>query len=46
MADVISDVGSWHRWLTGDDIVQVQFCNIMIYDEKKAVDDLMKIADR
>ena len=33
LADAISDVGSWHRWLTRDDMVQVQFCDIMLYDE-------------
>ena len=33
LADAISDVGSWHWWLTRDDMVQVQFCDIMLYDE-------------
>jgi len=33
LADAISDVGSWHRWLIRDDMVQVQFCDIMLYDE-------------
>ncbi len=33
LADAISDVGSWQRWLTRDDMVQVQFCDIMLYDE-------------
>ena len=32
LADAISDVGSWHRWLIRDDMVQVQFCDIMLYD--------------
>ena len=34
LADAISDVGSWHWWLIRDDMVQVQFCDIMLYDEK------------
>lgn len=33
LADAISDVGSWHWWLTRNDMVQVQFCDIMLYDE-------------
>lgn len=33
LADAISDVGSWHRWLIRNDMVQVQFCDIMLYDE-------------
>jgi hypothetical protein len=33
LVDAISDVGSWQRWLTRDDMVQVQFCDIMLYDE-------------
>lgn len=33
LADAVSDVGSWHRWLTRGDMVQVQFCDIMLYDE-------------
>lgn len=33
LADAISDAGSWYWWLTGDDMVQVQFCDAMLYDE-------------
>ena len=33
LADAVSDVGSWHWWLVRDDMVQVQFCDIMLYDE-------------
>ena len=33
LSDAISDVGSWHRWFIRDDMVQVQFCDIMLYDE-------------
>ena len=36
LADAISDVGSWHWWLIRDDMVQVQFCDIMLYDENTA----------
>ena len=35
LADAISEVGSWHRWLIKDDMVQVQFCDILLYDEAK-----------
>lgn len=33
LADAISEVGSWHWWIIKDDMVQVQFCDIMLYDE-------------
>ena len=33
LSDAISDVGSWHRWFIRDNMVQVQFCDIMLYDE-------------
>lgn len=35
LADTISEVGSWHWWFIKDDMVQVQFCDIMLYDEAK-----------
>ena len=35
LADAISEVGSWHRWLIKDDMVQMQFCDIMLYDDAK-----------
>ena len=35
LADAISEVGSWHWWVTKDDMVQVQFCDILLYDEAK-----------
>ena len=35
LADAISEVGSWHWWFTRDDMVQVQFCDITLYDETK-----------
>ena len=33
LSDAISEVGSWHRWLIKDDTVQVQFCDVLLYDE-------------
>ena len=35
LADAISDVGSWQWWLIKDDMVQVEFCDVMLYDESK-----------
>ena len=35
LSDAISEVGSWHWWVTKDDMVQVQFCDILLYDEAK-----------
>ena len=39
LADAISEVGSWHRWLVKDDMVQVQFCDVMLFDESKPEKD-------
>lgn len=36
LADAISEVGSWHWWVIKDDMVQVQFCDILLYDETKS----------
>lgn len=36
LADAISDVGSWHWWHVKDDMVQIQFCDIQLYDESKS----------
>ena len=35
LADAISEVGSWYWWNVKDDMVQVQFCDIMLYDYSK-----------
>ena len=35
LADAISEVGSWHWWVIKNDMVQIQFCDIMLYDEAK-----------
>ena len=39
LADAISDVGSWHRWRVRDDTVQIQFCDIQLYDASKPEKD-------
>ena len=36
LADAISEVGSWHWWTIKDDMVQIQFCDILLYDESKS----------
>ena len=33
LADAISDVGAWWCWYVGDDMVQVEFRDIQLYDE-------------
>ena len=35
LADAISDVGSWQWWYTTDDMFQVEFCDVQLYDETK-----------
>lgn len=35
LSDAISEVGSWHWWHIKDDMVQIQFCDILLYDETK-----------
>ncbi len=35
LSDAISEVGSWHWWLIRDDMVQMQFCDVLLYDETK-----------
>ena len=39
LTDAISDVGSWHWWTIKDDMVQAQFCDIMLYDENASEDE-------
>ena len=36
LADAISDVGSWWCWYVGDDMLQLEFCDVLLYDETKA----------
>ena len=35
LADSISDVGSWWCWYVGDDMLQLEFCDVLLYDETK-----------
>ena len=35
LSDAISEVGAWHSWLVKDDMVQIQFCDVLLYDETK-----------
>ena len=35
LADAISDVGSWWCWQAEGDTVQVEFCDVQLYDESK-----------
>ena len=35
LADAISDVGSWWCWHVGDDMLQLEFCDVQLYDETK-----------
>lgn len=36
LADAISDVGSWWCWYIDDDMLQLEFCDVQLYDETKA----------
>ncbi|MBR2727510.1 MAG: hypothetical protein IKD71_06435 [Solobacterium sp.] len=36
LADAVSDVGSWWCWYVGDDLLQLEFCDVQLYDETKA----------
>jgi len=36
LTDAISDVGSWWCWYVGDDMLQLEFCDVQLYDEAKA----------
>ncbi len=36
LADAISDVGSWWCWYVGDDMLQLEFSDVQLYDETKA----------
>ena len=39
LADAISDVGSWWCWHVGDDMLQLEFCDVQLYDETKAKEE-------
>ena len=36
LADAISDVGSWWCWYVDADMLQLEFCDVQLYDETKA----------
>ena len=36
LADAISDIGSWLWWRIDDDMVQMEFCDVQLYDDSKA----------
>ena len=36
LADAISDAGSWWCWYVDDDLLQLEFCDVQLYDETKA----------
>ncbi len=36
LADAISDIGSWQWWEIDNDMVQMEFCDVQLYDDSKA----------
>ncbi|MBQ6478726.1 MAG: hypothetical protein IJI44_05070 [Erysipelotrichaceae bacterium] len=39
LADAISDVGSWQWWYIKDDMIQLEFCDVQLYDESRSEKD-------
>lgn len=39
MADAISDVGDWQWWHMENDMLQLEFCDVQLYDESKSGKD-------
>ena len=39
LADAISDVGAWHWWHLEDDMLQLEFRDVLLYDESKPEKD-------
>ena len=35
LADAISNIGSWRWWTTDEDMIQLEFCDVQIYDDSK-----------
>ena len=35
LSDAISDIGSWLWWNTEDDMIQMEFCDVQLYDDTK-----------
>ncbi len=40
LADAISDVGSWWCWYVDDDMLQLEFTDVQLYDETKAEEEV------
>lgn len=36
LADAISDVGSWQWWHMENDMLQLEFRDVLLYDESKS----------
>ncbi len=36
LSEAISDAGSWWCWHAGEDMLQLEFCDVQLYDETKA----------
>ena len=39
LADAISDVGAWQWWYLEEDMLQLEFCDVQLYDESKPEED-------
>ena len=39
LADAISDIGCWQWWHTDDDVLQLEFCDVELYDDAKEEKD-------
>lgn len=39
LADAISDAGAWQWWHVENDMLQLEFCDVQLYDESKAQKD-------
>ena len=39
LSDAISEVGSWQWWDLTKDLFQLEFCDVLLYDETKAEKD-------
>ena len=37
LSDAISDIGSWIWWDTDEDMIQMEFCDVQLYDDTKEV---------
>ncbi|MBR4445447.1 MAG: hypothetical protein IKS37_06110 [Solobacterium sp.] len=40
LAETIFDTGYWYCWNIQDDIIQLEFCNVQLYDESRAEKDI------